>query len=156
MAPKDEEEAAFEAALAALKRTPASVRERRRQKIAAQMSELERELQLLDSLPGSINGSVDTAGQPPSADSGATVVSVAKAPNKPQGMLIVMAEQPARTWKLSDIRDVMVDRGWLQPGEKGTHQIQNTAWKLKSRGDVVSPRNAYYRITSRGLEAVAQ
>lgn len=144
-------ETAFEEALTILRHTPKAVRDKRRSKIVDQIEDLERELQLMDSLPDETGVPhpeqivfPEDNGTPPAPD----------IPNKPRGLLLVIGEHPNRTWKLSHARDVMVERGWLQAGEKGTHQIQNTAWKLKSRGDLKSPRTGHYRITPQGQEAI--
>jgi hypothetical protein len=81
-------------------------------------------------------------------------------PNKPKGMLMVMAEgEETRAWKLSDIRKIMVSRGWVRPGSAGQHQLQNVAGKLKDRKHIEPVPDegpGFYRLTPAGRRRAAE
>jgi hypothetical protein len=147
----------FEATWRAFKRTPPEVAKRKREELARRKAEIERDIIILDQIIERGSTGVDpplsTATPRASGSLRLSVNGDPPKPTKPKGLLMVMAEDTDHAWKLSQVRDVMVERGWLQPGEKGTHQIQTTASTLKKRGQLVSAGHGHYRITPAGLEA---
>jgi len=68
-------------------------------------------------------------------------------PPKRQAVLRLLAEAPGRSWKLSDIRDVLIQRRWLEDSEKARHALQVTVLNMAKRGDIEKPRKGIYRVS---------
>lgn len=69
-------------------------------------------------------------------------------PPKRQAVLRLLSEAPGRSWKLSDIRDVLIQRRWLEDTDKARHALQVTVLNMAKRGDIEKPRKGIYRVSS--------
>lgn len=59
---------------------------------------------------------------------------------------IVMDAEPGRTWKLSDLRQALVARGWLGADDDEYHRLQVTASRMTQRKQLVRPTQGHYRL----------
>ena len=74
-------------------------------------------------------------------------------PTTRQAILDTIIQDPARAWKLSEIRDAMVDHGWLtQDDPSGAHRVQMVASNMVRRGELVRPEFGYYALSTAGLD----
>jgi hypothetical protein len=146
--PPEEIEARVERWLAEFPRVPREVILERIASLEEQLERWQQALAVHDTLYGR-NGTPKSPSHPATPH--------ATPPSKPAAVLSIMATEPDRAWKLSEVRDVMVSRGWLPAGERGTHHIQSVAYKLKNRKHI-QPVNTgkgagYYRLSPAGLRA---
>jgi len=58
----------------------------------------------------------------------------------------VMRERPNHSWKLSELREALVARGWLPDDEASNHRLQVTASRMAKRRQLRRPRQGYYRL----------
>ena len=66
-------------------------------------------------------------------------------PHKREAVLKVLGAEPLRTFKLEEIRQEMVDRGWLPDDDAGTHALQVYISNMAKRNEVERPRKGFYR-----------
>ena len=71
-------------------------------------------------------------------------------PAKRLAVLRLLSETPGRTWRLSDLRDELTKRGWLEDSDKARHALQVTMLSMAKRGEIEKPRTGFYRIATDG------
>lgn len=69
----------------------------------------------------------------------------------------ILSGQPNRAFKLSEIKQRLVQRGLMEDTPRETHSLQVMAQKMLKKGELERPRDGYYRIRrDSGVEASAQ
>lgn len=74
-------------------------------------------------------------------------------PDGPRGraaVLAVMREAPSRTWKVIELKRVLLRRGWAATPKA----VEATIKRLRVEGAVISPAYGLYRLPPRSLSAV--
>lgn len=74
-------------------------------------------------------------------------------PTRADALLRLLAEDPDRTWKLSDLRVELVARGWLEDTREASASLQVTASKLTRAGRITRPGAGRYRAAEPGEAA---
>jgi hypothetical protein len=74
-------------------------------------------------------------------------------PTRADALLRLLAEDPDRTWKLSDLRVELVARGWLEDTREASASLQVTASKLTRAGRIARPGAGRYRAAEPGEAA---
>jgi hypothetical protein len=74
-------------------------------------------------------------------------------PTRADALLRLLAEDPDRTWKLSDLRVELVARGWLEDTREASASLQVTASKLTRAGRIERPGAGRYRAAEPGEAA---
>ena len=75
-------------------------------------------------------------------------------PPKRLAVTRLLAERPSYSWKLSEIRDALVERGWLEDSEKARHALQVVILKMAKSGEVGKPDTGIYTYRPRGSQQV--
>jgi hypothetical protein len=66
-------------------------------------------------------------------------------PTRADALLRLLGEDPDRTWKLSELRDELIARGWLEDTREASASLQVTASKLTRAGRIERPEAGHYR-----------
>jgi hypothetical protein len=72
-------------------------------------------------------------------------------PPKREAILHVLSERPDHTFRLAEIREILLARGWMPAGRKAAHALEVAATTLAKRGEIDRPRRGFYRM--RGADA---
>lgn len=70
-------------------------------------------------------------------------------------LLQFLNAHPGETWKLSDIRDRLVEQGILEDDPVDTHGLQVSASRLYRTGRIERPTAGHYRVPADVGEAMA-
>jgi hypothetical protein len=66
-------------------------------------------------------------------------------PAKRTAVLRLLNEDRHKQWRLADIRDELIRRGWLSPDEKARHALQVLMLNMTRRGEVLKPATGVYQ-----------
>jgi hypothetical protein len=66
-------------------------------------------------------------------------------PTKRQAVLRLLSENPRRPWKLSEMRETLVKRGWLEDSGRAAHALQVTVLKMAKAGQIEKPEVGVYK-----------
>lgn len=79
-------------------------------------------------------------------------------PTKREAVLALLSEAPHAEWRLRDIRQELVSRGWLSYDRKAAHALEVAATMMAKRGEIHRVRKGIYMFGPRvycGGEEVA-
>lgn len=107
-------------------------------------AQLVRYRQYLEDLrPGTLTASED--GRRQNGESDATT-GQPQMPPKRLAVLRLLAETPGRAWRLAEVRQALIERGWLEDSDRASHALQVTLLGMAQRGELNKPRTGFYRI----------
>jgi hypothetical protein len=69
-------------------------------------------------------------------------------PPKRLAVLKLLSESPGRTWRLADIRNTLIERGWLDDNDRARHALQVALLGMAKRGELEKPRTGFYRLAT--------
>jgi hypothetical protein len=67
-------------------------------------------------------------------------------PPKRLAALRLLSEAPGRAWRLAEIRQALIDRGWLEDNDRARHALQVTLLAMAKRGELQKPRTGFYQM----------
>ena len=69
-------------------------------------------------------------------------------PPKRLAVLRLLGEAPGRAWRLADIRQTLINRGWLEDSDRARHALQVTLLAMAKRGELEKPATGFYRMAN--------
>jgi hypothetical protein len=110
--------------------------QRERDRILREIATYEAKLRVCEATRRSLSG---TKG-------GLRAVTEGRVPTKPEAVLAFLAEQPRTTFRLSEIRDALMQRGWMEDTRQARHALEVAALNLAKRGAVQRVQKGLYRL----------
>lgn len=105
--------------------------EEQRLELAARIEILKRHVGLLHAVRSLASGT-PSAGVP--------------APPKRDAVLRVLADAPGSAMRLAEIREALIDRGWLGNDRRATHALEVAVATMAQRGEVLRIRRGLYQL----------
>ncbi|MFL5916077.1 MAG: hypothetical protein ACJ752_10645 [Gaiellaceae bacterium] len=76
---------------------------------------------------------------------GATGAAQPEYPPKRVAVHRLLAENAFKEWKLGELREELIRRGWLADDERARHALQMLMLNMAKRGEIDKPRTGVYR-----------
>jgi hypothetical protein len=124
------------AELIAVTRLKLTTLQRERDRILREISTYEAKLRVWEATRHSLGG---TRG-------GLRAVTEGRLPTKPEAVLAFLAEHPRTTFRLSEVRDALIQRGWMEDTRQARHALEVAALNLAKRGAVQRVQKGLYRL----------
>jgi hypothetical protein len=75
--------------------------------------------------------------------------------NRRRAILALMHDFPGKVWRYQEVREAMIERGWLDPDERANHALGVAMSKMASLGQLERPERGYYRLPGPNQPALA-
>jgi hypothetical protein len=114
-------------------------------RVRSELQSLERQRHQLDERISVLRRRLALWESAKAADENGIVTDPRLLPSKRQAISQILDEHPLRTFRLVEIREALVARGWLEVNHRSIHALEVAAAAMAKRGEIVRPRRGYYR-----------
>jgi hypothetical protein len=108
--------------------------QRERDSILREIATYEAKLRVWDATRHSLSGSSGSL----------HAVTEGRLPTKPEAVLALLGEQPRARFRLAEIRDALIERGWMENTRQARHALEVAALNLAKRGAIQRIQKGVY------------